>query len=103
MYKAICKADCSDEARESVHFILSRNIVCGNALTFNCVDELGNDLVERPIVFSEWSMISGNQMQRRDYTFAGLLSMNDTDASLFSEGDFIERYITHYKNLQQNG
>lgn len=104
-YKTSCKTDCTDEARESVRFILSRNIVCGNALTLNCVDENGNDLPEQPIVFSEWSMISGTQMQRRDYTFAELLAKNESDLPLKdeSEGVFIDRYITHYKNLQPNG
>jgi len=105
-YKAICKTDCNDEARESVRFILNRNIVCGNALTLNCVDENGNDIPEQPIVFSEWSMISGTQMQRRDYTFAELLAKNKKEATLLddeSEGKFIERYITHYKNLLPNG
>ena len=105
-YKAACKDDCSDEARDSVRFILSRNIVCGNALTLNCVDDNGNDIEERPIVFSEWSMISGTQMQRRDYTFAEILARNDADsphAVEESEGTFVDRYITHYKNLQPNG
>lgn len=105
-YRTICKVDCSDEARASVRFILSRNIVCGNALTLNCVDENGDDLVDQPIVFSEWSMISGTQMQRRDYTFAELLSKNEEQiafANESSEGKFIERYITHYKKLQPNG
>jgi len=105
-YKAICKKDCTDEARESVRFILSRNIVCGNALTLNCVDEAGNDLSNHPIVFSEWSMISGTQMQRRDYTFAELLAKDEGQISFSkdeAEGVFIDRYITHYKKLQPNG
>ena len=75
-YTAVCKKDCSDETREAVRFILSRNIVCGNALTLLCVDENGNDTQE-PIVFSEWAFITGSQMQRCDYTFA----------ELFAEGD----------------
>lgn len=104
-YKTVCKTDCSEEARESVRFILSRNIVCGNALTLNCVDEDGNDLANHPIVFSEWSMISGTQMQRRDYTFAELLAKDEGQITFSpeeSEGKFIERYITHYKKLQPN-
>ena len=32
-YSAVCKKDCNDETRKAVHFIFSRNIVCGNALT----------------------------------------------------------------------
>ena len=75
-YTAVCNKDCSDETREAVRFILSRNIVCGNALTLLCVDENGNDTKE-PIVFSEWSFITGSQIQRCDYTFAELLAQDD--------------------------
>lgn len=45
-YTAVCKRDCSDETRAAVKFILSHNIVCGNALTLLCVDENGNDTKE---------------------------------------------------------
>ena len=71
-YKAVCKKDCNDQTREAVKFILSKNIVCGNALTLKCVDENGNE-TDEPIVFSEWAFITGFQMQRQDYTFAHLL------------------------------
>ena len=32
-YKAVCKKEVSEDCRRSVRFILSRNIVCGNALS----------------------------------------------------------------------
>ena len=32
-YEAICKGEISEDCREAVRFILSRNIVCGNALS----------------------------------------------------------------------
>jgi hypothetical protein len=70
------------------------------------VDEDGNDLPSLPIVFSEWSMISGTQMQRRDYTFAELLAKDEGQIAFSkeeAEGKFIDRYITHYKKLQPNG
>ena len=54
-YEKICKKEVSDECRDAVRFILSRNIVCGDALHFNTVDENGNATKE-PIVFSEWTM-----------------------------------------------
>lgn len=72
-YKAVCKKDCNDDTREAARFILSRNIVCGNALSLLCVDENGQD-TDEPIVFSEWAFITGSQMQRKDYTFDGLLN-----------------------------
>ena len=62
-YTAHCKGDASDEAREAARFIISRNVINGNALTLMCVDDEGND-TSAPIVFSEWSLISATQMQR---------------------------------------
>ncbi len=109
-YKAVCKKDCNDQTREAVKFILSKNIVCGNALTLNKVDENGNDTNE-PIVFSEWAFITGFQMQRQDYTFAHLLEMNNEEKqtkkqqSMFDEkqdeGKFLRRYVTHYRRVQE--
>lgn len=106
-YTSICKEDCSDETRDAVRFIISRNIICGNALTLMCVDEVGNDTSE-PIVFSEWALIGTTQMQRSDYTLSDLLLYRDNtipDGNLFArdddeedtEGVFLKRYTTHYK------
>lgn len=110
-YKAICKKDCNDQTRDAVKFILSKNIVCGNALTLKRVDESGKEMDE-PIVFSEWSFITGVQMQRQDYTFAHLLEMNNDEKqtkkqqSMFDEkeeeGKFLRRYVTHYRRVQDN-
>jgi len=110
-YKAVCKKDCNDQTREAVKFILSKNIVCGNALTLKCVDVNGNE-TDEPIVFSEWAFITGFQMQRQDYTFAHLLEMNNEkkqtkkQQSMFDEkqdeGKFLRRYVTHYRRVQEN-
>ena len=110
-YKSVCKKDCNDQTREAVKFILSKNIVCGNALTLKCVDENGNEMDE-PIVFSEWAFITGFQMQRQDYTFAHLVEMNNDEKqtkkqqSMFDEkqdeGKFLRRYVTHYRRVQEN-
>ena len=80
-----------------------------------CVDAQGND-TKAPIVFSEWTLISNNQMQRSDYTMADLLTYNDTSTedgmgNLFAlteeqkeeGGIFLRRYITHYKKVQDYG
>ena len=108
-YKAVCKKDCNDQTREAVKFILSKNIVCGNALTLNTVDKNGNE-TDEPIVFSEWAFITGFQMQRQDYTFSHLLEMNENknteQQSMFDknedEGKFLRRYVTHYRRVQEN-
>ena len=110
-YKAVCKKDCSEQTREAVKFILSRNIVCGNALTLKCVDENAND-TDEPIIFSEWAFVTASQLQRSDYTFDELLAQSDGNPktkqrSLFDdtvdEGIFLKKYITHYRRVQENG
>ena len=114
-YTDHCKSETSDEAREAAQFIIERNIINGNALTLMCVDANGND-TKAPIVFSEWTLINGTQMQRSDYTMADLLTYNDTSTedgmgNLFAlteeqkeeGGIFLRRYITHYKKVQDYG
>lgn len=105
-YTAVCKKECDDQTREAVRFILSRNIVCGNALTLKCVDENGND-IDEPIIFSEWAFITGSMLQRSDYTFAELLEEDNPQLSLLSgnngEGVFRRKYVTHYKKVMRNG
>ena len=113
-YKKACKKECNDETRAAAKFILARNIVCGNALSLKCVDANGND-IDEPIVFSEWTFPSNNAFIRRDdYTFDELLrgeehkKSNDDQISFFEEetpneeGNFLNRYITHYRRLGEN-
>ncbi len=110
-YTDHCKDEASDEAREAAKFIISRNIINGNALTLMCVDSDGNDTTA-PIVFSEWTLIGATQMQRSDYTMSDLLLYNDnSDGNLFAltedqkeeGGIFLRRYVTHYKKVQDYG
>ena len=83
-----------------------------------CVDEEGYD-THAPIVFSEWSFITGTMMQRKDYTFDELLNgdpyqktpiqeeqlMFDVidDYEPDPEGKFLAQYITDYRRVQENG
>ena len=109
-YTAHCGTDATDETREAARFIISRNIINGNALTLMCVDSEGKD-TKAPIVFSEWTLIGGSQMQRSDYTMADLLLYNE-EGTLFAAlteeqkeegGIFLRRYITHYKMVLEYG
>lgn len=118
-YTAVCKRDCNEQTCEAVKFILSKNIVCGNALTLSTVDERCND-TGVPIVFSEWAFITGSNLQRQDYTFEHLLNLN-TDQNTerkskkdksnmtlaeqsksSDEGTLLRRYVTHYRRVQEN-
>lgn len=111
---------------DTVRFILSRNIVCGNALSLMCVDENQQDTAE-PIVFSEWAFVTGYQLQRSDYTFAKLMQGDDEARDLFGkkkrkkderqmalfdaaepaekpsdEGEFLKKYVTHYRKVWED-
>lgn len=104
-YKSVVKTAYSEDTEKSVRFILSKNIVCGNALTLMCVDENGKD-TDSPIIFSEWAFIMGANMQRQDFTFSELLNRDDEQTLLddkTDEGTLISRYICNYRRLWENG
>ncbi len=113
-YETICKGEISEECREAVRFILSRNIVCGNALTLMRVDENQKDTKE-PIVFSEWTLPFNNtKVQRKDYTLAELLDASSIEENVRKTGQlnlfanekdeveptFLKQYIFDYRRAQ---
>ena len=71
LYKSRCKKACIN----SVKFVLEKNILRGDALTFKNGKE--------PIVFSEWTLVSGSLVQRREFVFSELTPPKT--ASLFHE------------------
>lgn len=126
-YQAVLKGEVNEDCREAVRFILSRNIVCGNALSLKKVDAFGGDTAE-PIVFSEWAFVTGFNLQRSDYTFDKLLEGPEEGRDLFElgktekanliqqplfekstmekpneEGEFLKKTISHYRKVQENG
>ncbi len=85
----------------AVAFILSRNIVQGDALTLLTTDG-------RPIVFSEWSPVNGYMLKRRDFKFAHLLGhahvasqplFSDLGEEVFQPQPVGERPPCHYQNV----
>lgn len=126
-YKAACKKDCNEETRDSVRYILSKNIICGNALTMMCVDENQQDTDEY-ITFAEFKTCGRMYMlKRRDYRLDVLLKANETprnqrQLTLDSGVDDIYNYLEtnpvtgeympkplreypplHYRRLKENG
>lgn len=124
-YKSVCKKAVSDETREAVKYILSKNILCGNALTLMCVDENQNDL-DTPIIFPEWSLMLGTKLKRRDFRLDVMLKANDKpknkQLSLLDVPEDIRKYLSinpatkeymaepiceyppvHYRKVQENG
>ena len=71
-YEQRFRNDCRTEMLDSIRYLLSKNILCGDALTLN-------DSAGEPIVFPEWSLVMGSKVKRRDFTFAALLNVSTAE------------------------
>ena len=69
MVKAKFPGQFSEELAASIQFVLQRNIIHGDALSLKTVGDQPH-----PIVFSEWSLVNGSMVKRRDFEFHELLS-----------------------------
>jgi hypothetical protein len=69
------------EFLKSIQFILKRNILWGDALDFT------NPVTNKPIVFSEWSMINETMLKRRDYIFRFLVEKSHQFSMFNDEGN----------------
>ena len=104
-YDRLFKDKGRNKCREAVRFILERNIIWGDALSFKTVGEK-----PKPIVFSEWSPVNGSLLKRRDYMMSFLLK-KDYERPLFSdEGDLaditkpVKEYpLTHFLEVADVG
>lgn len=80
-YMSLYQDKTKEECREAVRFILSKNIICGDALTLKTIGEK-----PEAIVFSEWSPVNGSMLKRRDFTFHSLLDTSSVqELPLFSD------------------
>jgi len=80
-YTRLFKSKAKERCREVARYILKRNIVHGDALTLKTVGEN-----PRPIVFSEWSLVNGSMIQRRDFAFHELVNHSSMrELPLFSD------------------
>ncbi len=78
--KKYCKTELHADAIKSAKYILEKNIVCGNALSMKSVDEHQQD-TDVPIIFPEWSFVTGAIIKRRDFRFDVLLEEHGDDDS----------------------
>lgn len=61
----------SDELYRAASYVLSQNLVHGDALKMRTADG-------RPIVFAEWEYLGGSRFRRRDFRFDLLAQANQT-------------------------
>lgn len=74
-YTANNRQAADDQCREAVRFILKKNILCGDALTLRQADG-------SPIIFAEWSLVTENQIKRRDFALDELLNGHSEQMTL---------------------
>lgn len=71
--------------RLSLRYMLQKNIVCGDALTYRTVEN-------KPITFCEWTPIAGSmQFSRRDFQFDFLVTQSH-QYSLFDEQGEVQSF-----------
>ena len=82
-----------EECMDSIRYLLSKNIIIGNALTFKRVDN-----PDEYIMISEWSLLGGGMMNRRDYDFYYMVGDNQGN-SLFTDTPCKTYNPVHFLNL----
>ena len=78
-YHALYKEGIKPECLDSIRYLLSKNIIIGDALNYHRVDR-----PDEWIVISEWSLLGSGMMNRRDYTFSYLVATSHGN-DLFSD------------------
>ena len=79
-YKKIFNKSYKDKYLKNVKFILSKNIVWGDALSYKSKPD------NKSIIFSEWSFVSEGLIKRMDYSFSDLISYQPFEkGTLFSD------------------
>lgn len=105
-YLKLFKEKCSAEFNKSTRFVLTRNILQGDALS------LKKSNGKEYIVFSEWSLVNGSKFKRRDFeyreladfdpkkpTLFSIREVSDTGEAVFSPMPIKDFPLRHYLNL----
>ena len=93
----------NERLKSAIKYILSKNIICADALTLKNQND-------KPVIFSEWSFVK-DDVKRRDFTFSDLLTHQEIKAlPLFSDlGEDVflptpikEFPLTHFLDISSN-
>jgi len=93
-YSVLFKNSCKDKCRNSINFLLKKNIVWGDATNY-CEPS-----TNKPIIFCEWNPI-GNTIQRKDWVFK-FLAEGTYQTSFFDENNEVQsfdKFIKDYKAI----
>lgn len=98
-----CKRLFNEDFLRVIEFVLDRNIIHGDALSLHTVGDQ-----PRSIVFSEWALVNGSMVKRRDFEFHELLSFagmkgeplfSDLGEEAFFPEPVKDYPLTHYLKL----
>ena len=92
-YKSLFKSKCKDACIDAVRYILSKNIILGDALTYKRVDGSGEW-----IHICEWSPVGSGKFNRRDYEFSYLIGEYESDG-LFSDLPAVTYTPVHFLKI----
>jgi hypothetical protein len=76
------KSHCKKECRQAIRFILSRNILWGDALSLKTTGDNPT-----PIIFSEWSAVNGSMLKSRDFMLSYLVDKHHQHDLFSDEGN----------------
>jgi len=82
LYTEQYKKRTKDQLRDSVRFVLDRNIVVGDAL------DLKHPETKEPIIFSQWSLVVDSKVKRHDFLFEELIPVETSGGTLFFDEAF---------------
>ncbi len=68
-YEDLCRNEMNTDCYKAAAYILSKNILCGDALTMLQSDGT-------PIIFAQWDLVQGSKIKRRDYRLDQLMKQN---------------------------
>lgn len=71
-YKKKFPKSIDEEFCQSVRYVIDKNIVWGDALTYNQPDSV------IPIVFAEWSALGNMKVKRRDFSLSNILLLQES-------------------------
>ena len=104
-YVSIFKHEVNDKYIKVLKFVLSKNIVCGDALTMK-------DSKGEPLILSEWSMPYNDSMiKRKEYSFKDIFSptllwsfttYDDTGKKVMLPNVYKDHPIINYMELAEN-
>lgn len=85
LYSKLFEKECRDECRQTIRFIIYKNILWGDALTFK------NPVTKNPIIFTEWKPVMNRQIKRKNFVFQFLVEKS-FQISLFDENSQVQNF-----------